>query len=124
MSYVLVAVGGAIGASLRHGVNRAFVHQLGLSPVFGTLFVNILGSFLMGLLAGALLARDGTGESWRFFLGTGVLGGFTTFSAFSLQAVLMWEHGDHAALALYVIASVGLSILALVLGLASVRMIV
>lgn len=121
MSYILVAIGGAIGAALRHGVNRAALALWGPNYPFGTLAVNVLGSFLMGLVVAAFVARSGAVENWRLFLTTGVLGGFTTFSAFSLDAALIWERGDHVTLTIYVAASVLFSIGGLLLGMAAVR---
>ena len=75
----------------------------------------------MGLLAELFLIRDGSGQGLRLFLATGVLGGFTTFSAFSLDAALMWQRGDYAALAVYVAGSVLLSVSALFVGMSAVR---
>lgn len=120
MGYVLVFLGGGIGAALRHGVNRASLAYLGPAFPFGTLFVNVAGSLAMGVLAGLFLAKA-PGEVWRLFLTTGILGGFTTFSAFSLDAAVMWQRGDCGSLALYVGASVVLSIAALFVGMAVVR---
>ena len=114
----LVALGGAIGASCRHLVNALAVRFLGPGFPVGTLSVNVLGGFLMGALAGFLALRyPGGGQGLRLFLGTGILGGFTTFSAFSLDAVLLWERGQLAGAAVYVVASVALSIAALLAGL-------
>ena len=88
----------------------------------GTLAVNVIGGLLMGLLAGYFALRySGGGQGLRLFLATGILGGFTTFSAFSLDAVLLWERGDIIGAALYVLLSVVLSIGALVAGLAIMR---
>ena len=116
-STLTVAAGGAIGASLRHLVGLWTLRQFGPGLPVGTLGVNVLGSFLMGVLAAWLLAR-GAGQGYALFLGTGVLGGFTTFSAFSLDAVRLLEAKGMGAFAAYVGASVGLSLIALVLGLA------
>jgi len=121
VSYVLVFIGGGIGAALRHGVNRAAIALLGPALPWGTLFVNIVGSLLMGALVEMFLARGGGSPELRLFLATGVLGGFTTFSAFSLDAALMWQRGDHLTLALYVIGSVALSVGALFLGISVAR---
>lgn len=120
VSYVLVFFGGGIGAALRHGVNRASLACLGPAFPYGTLVVNVAGSLAMGVLAGVFLARAPS-EAWRLFLTTGVLGGFTTFSAFSLDAAVMWQRGDYASFALYVGASVVLSIAALFVGMLAVR---
>lgn len=118
----LVALGGAFGAGCRHLANMAALRLLGPAFPFGTLIVNIGGSLLMGLLAGWLAARySAGGQALRLFLATGVLGGFTTFSAFSLDAVLLWERGDVAGTLFYVLGSVALSIAALLLGLFIVR---
>ena len=114
----LVAVGGALGAAARHLVNMGALRLVGPAFPAGTLAVNVLGCLLMGLLVGFLaLKYSGGGQGLRLFLATGVLGGFTTFSAFSLDAVLLWERGDGAAALGYVAASVALSIGALLLGL-------
>jgi len=109
MHLLLVAAGGALGAAARHLVNLAAFRLLGPGVPAGTLVVNILGSLLMGLLIGWLVARTtdpGGGQGLRLFLATGVLGGFTTFSAFSLDAVLLWERGAAAIALGYVALSV------------------
>ena len=116
--YVQVALGGALGASARHGVNLGAARLFGPGFPWATLAVNIAGSFLMGLLVAAL----GRGGLWAPFLLTGVLGGFTTFSAFSLDAVMLWQKGQGGLAALYVGASVLLSLAALVAGLSMGRM--
>jgi CrcB protein len=121
MGYLAVFIGGGIGAALRHGVNRAALAWLGPAFPWGTLIVNILGGLAMGLLAELFLVKGGGSQEWRLFLTTGILGGFTTFSAFSLDAALMWERGEHAVLAAYVAGSVVLSIAALFAGMAAVR---
>ena len=123
MHYLIVFVGGGFGAALRHGVNRVSLAYLGPAFPWGTLFVNIVGGFIMGALAALFLIKGGSQE-WRLFLTTGVLGGFTTFSAFSLEAALMWQRSEYGALGLYVAASVLLSILALFVGMSVVRAIV
>lgn len=112
----IVAAGGALGASARHLFNLAAARWLGLAFPWGTLGVNLLGGFLLGLLVGLLAHRIEMGGSLRLFLTTGVLGGFTTFSAFSLDAVVLWERGAHALAGLYVVASVAGAIVALLLG--------
>jgi CrcB protein len=119
----LVALGGAIGAGGRHLVNLLALRAFGSGFPVGTLAVNILGSLSMGLLTGffALRYAGGAGQDLRLFLGTGILGGFTTFSAFSLDAVLLWERGDGLGAAAYVLVSVAASIAALVAGLLIMR---
>ena len=95
---------------------------LGTGFPFGTLGVNIVGSFLMGgLIAWLAFKSESGGQATRLFLATGVLGGFTTFSAFSLETILLWERGETALAATYVAASVIMSIAALVAGMALVR---
>lgn len=113
----LVALGGAIGAALRHLVGQLSMRYLGLSFPWGTLFVNVVGSMAMGLLIAWLARRSGTPAEVRLFLATGVLGGFTTFSAFSLDVAFLWERGEMAAAVSYVLVSVMVSIAALFAGL-------
>jgi CrcB protein len=116
-----VFLGGGLGAALRHGVNRAAFAVFPGYPA-GTLLVNVFGSLLIGALAGWFAHRGaGHDQPLRLFLTTGVLGGFTTFSAFSLDAAVMWQRHDYAAVALYVGASVGLSLLGVFAGLALMR---
>jgi CrcB protein len=120
-SFVLVFLGAGAGGALRYGVSLAAARIApGGFPV-ATLFVNVAGSFAMGLLAGWLAARLPASDSLRLLLGTGLLGGFTTFSAFSLDAVTLWEGGATLQAAGYIAASVAFSIAALVLGLIIAR---
>ena len=121
MGYVLVFIGGGIGAALRHGVNRASLAYLGPGFPYGTLFVNVAGGLLMGVLAELFLIKAGSSQEVRLFLTTGVLGGFTTFSAFSLDSAVMWQRGDYGPLAFYTAGSVLFSIGALFAGMAAVR---
>ena len=121
MLYLIVFIGAGIGGALRHGVNVGSAKLLGYGFPTGTLIVNIAGSFAMGLLAGYFLARPGISQHVRLFLTTGILGGFTTFSAFSLDAALLIERNHYAAAAGYVAGSVIASIAALFLGLAMFR---
>lgn len=121
MHLVYVALGGAIGASLRHLSGLAFLRLAGPGYPWGTLFVNVAGSFAMGLLIAWLARRTGTSQELRLFLATGLLGGFTTFSAFSLDFVTLWERGAQLAAFWYVLASVVLSIAAIFAGISLVR---
>ena len=121
MGYLSVFIGAGIGGALRHGVNLAAVRLLGYGFPFGTLVVNVLGSFLIGLLAGYFAYRTGLNQHLRLFLTTGILGGFTTFSAFSLDAALLVERHSYALAAAYVIGSVVLALAGLFLGLALFR---
>ncbi|HOV02976.1 MAG TPA: fluoride efflux transporter CrcB [Kaistiaceae bacterium] len=117
----LVAAGGAVGASLRHLVNLAALRLFGPGYPWGTLAVNVVGSLAMGLFVALLALKFQGNASLRLLVATGIFGGFTTFSAFSLDVAVMVERGDIAAAALYVAASVLLSIGALFIGLWVVR---
>lgn len=114
MHWLLVFVGGGLGAVARHAVGRAMLHAAGPGFPWGTLTVNVSGSFLIGLLIG-LFSALGAAQPWRLFLVTGFLGGFTTFSAFSLDALTLWERSPVSAGA-YVASSVLLSFAAIVAG--------
>jgi CrcB protein len=116
-SSLAVALGGGFGAWLRYVAGRLI--PSGTFP-FATLTINILGSFAMGLLAG-WLARQGGNESMRLLLGVGVLGGFTTFSAFSLEVVTLAQRGALGMAAIYAAASLAGGIIGLVIGLALMR---
>jgi len=122
MGFLIVFIGGGIGAALRHGINLASARVFGTSIPWHTFFENVSGSLAMGLLAGYFaLKADPTSQAWRLFLTTGILGGYTTFSAFSLDAMLLYERGAIGQAAAYVIGSVVLGIAGLVAGLALVR---
>jgi CrcB protein len=117
----LVFLGGGIGAALRHGVNIGSAQLFGITFPWGTFIVNVLGSFLIGVFAAYFAFRSGASQPMRLFLTTGILGGFTTFSAFSLDFALLFERGEVAQSVFYVIASVVLSLAAIFLGLFVVR---
>jgi len=121
MSYLLVFIGGGLGASLRHAVNVGCARACGLNFPYGTFVINITGSLVMGLIAGYLAFKGEESQPWRLFVMTGILGGYTTFSAFSLDAVLLYERGELGVAAFYVVGSVVLSIAGLLAGLALVR---
>jgi CrcB protein len=123
VSAFTVFLGAGLGGVLRHGVNLASLKWFGAGFPVGTMAINVAGSLLMGIVAGYLAFRAGEGwtQGVRLFLATGVLGGFTTFSAFSLDAVLLWERGAALQALGYVVGSVVLSLGGLVAGLALVR---
>ncbi len=119
-----VALGGAIGAALRFQTGKSALHWFGSGFPYGTMIINVVGSLLMGILAVYLLERmDGSFGRFGPFLLTGILGGFTTFSAFSLDAVYLLERGRLMAAAIYMGGSVALAMLALFAGMALTRMI-
>lgn len=121
MNYLIVFIGAGIGGALRHGVNGLGLRLAGQNFPWGTFAINVSGSFLMGLVAGYWMLRSGLSQEARLFLTTGLLGGYTTFSAFSLDAALLWERGEVAQAAAYVAGSVMLSIAALFAALWLVR---
>ena len=121
MAYIFVFLGGGLGAALRHGVNLMAARLLGNSFPWGTLTVNVVGSLVMGLLTAYFAFKIEMPQHWRFFLTTGILGGFTTFSTFSLDVAVLYERGEVALAALYVLISVVVSVAALFAGLALVR---
>jgi len=113
---LLVAVGGGLGTALRFGVGRWAIALMGPGFPFGTFAVNLIGGFLMGLLAGWLARFGEGGEELRLLLGVGVLGGFTTFSAFSLEVYNMITRAEVALAAAYATSSVAGSVLAVLAG--------
>ena len=121
--FLVVALGGAIGAAGRHLVGMTALRLFGPHFPWGTFTVNIVGSFLMGVLIETLALKGNVGQEVRLFLATGVLGGFTTFSAFSLDVVLLFDRKGFGLAALYVGASVVLALLALFAGLRLMRVI-
>lgn len=122
MTHLLLAsLGGAIGAGMRFLVGNASLRLLGPGFPYGTFIVNVIGSLAMGLLIGFLVRRTGTAPEIKIFLTTGLLGGFTTFSAFSLDAISLWERGENMLAAGYVFGSVIISIAALFTGLSIMR---
>jgi fluoride exporter len=123
--YLLVFLGAGVGGVLRHGVNVGCGRLCGTEFPWGILIINVTGCFTMGLIAGwlAFKAQHVWSQDVRLFLTTGILGGYTTFSAFSLDFATLWERGAHSYAILYVLASVVLSLAAVFLGLTIVRMI-
>jgi CrcB protein len=121
VTYIVVLLGAGLGGTLRHGVNVTAARWLGTSFPYGTLTVNVLGSLAMGLLIGYFALRSDPGQLWRLFLTTGVLGGFTTFSTFSLDVVTLVERGQSSTAAIYAGASLVLGVAALFIALVAVR---
>jgi CrcB protein len=121
MAFFIVFLGGGVGAALRHGVNLAAARLLGTSFPWGTLTVNVVGSLVMGLMAAWFAFEGSPSQHWRLFLTTGILGGFTTFSTFSLDTALLYERGELGVAALYVVVSVAAGLAGLFGGLALVR---
>ncbi len=118
---LLVALGGGIGAGLRHFTSLMMLRLFGPGFPWGTFTVNIVGSFIMGLFIELLARRSGTPPELRIFVATGMLGGFTTFSAFSLDTAVLYERGALLTAFFYVAASVLLAIAALFAGMAIAR---
>ncbi len=121
MAYLIVFIGGGVGAALRHGNNLLFARLLGTSFPYATMFENIAGSLVMGLLAGYFAFKTGGTQHMRLFLTTGILGGYTTFSTFSLDFATLYERDQFVEAAAYALGSVGLALLGLFAGLAIVR---
>jgi len=119
--YLLVMTGGAIGAGFRYHLSRVALQHLGPAFPWGTWIANLLGGLLMGVLAGILLQEGQRGVPLGLFLGAGVLGGFTTFSAFSLESATMLQRGDYGVAAAYILSSVTGSILMFFIGLFLIR---
>lgn len=104
--FLIVFVGGGLGAACRHGMNALATHLVGARYPVGTFVINVLGSLLIGMLAEGFALRSHLSANLRLFLVTGILGGFTTFSAFSLEIGLLHERGDTGAAVLYAVVSV------------------
>ncbi len=119
---LLIMLGGGLGAGGRHLVSMATLRLFGPGFPVGTLAVNVVGSLIMGIFIGWLVKHEFRDlQALRYFVATGFLGGFTTFSAFSLDTSVLWERGDGHLAMIYVLASVGLSILAVFAGLMIMR---
>jgi len=122
VNILLVMAGGAIGSALRYQLGRLCTRAFGMGWPWGTLAANVIGGLVMGLFVGWLAARAQGGEQLRLFWAVGVLGGFTTFSSFSLETWLMIERGELLSAMTYVAASVIVAIAALAAGLMIMRM--
>ncbi|MBB3567030.1 fluoride efflux transporter CrcB [Rhizobium sp. BK491] len=124
MLYLIVFLGAGLGGAFRLGINELAARLLGIEFPVGTLIINVLGAFIMGLLTEYFAFRGGMSQEMRLFLTTGLLGGFTTFSTFALESVVLWERGQWMSAIAYIGLSVFLSIGALMAGLAIVRLII
>ncbi|MBX4924759.1 fluoride efflux transporter CrcB [Rhizobium binae] len=118
---LLVALGGAIGSVLRYYVGQWALRLVGPAFPWGTLAVNVVGCFVIGVFAELIARKFNASLELRLLLITGFLGGFTTFSAFSLDAIYLFERGEAVAGGIYIAASVGLSMAAVIAGLAVMR---
>jgi len=121
MNYLIVFLGGGLGAASRYGMNVFVPRMVGSDYPWHTMVINITGCFVMGCLTELMALRLNTSQEMRLFLTTGILGGYTTFSAFALDFALLFERRDIVGAAGYALASVGLSLIACFLGLAAVR---
>ncbi|MBX3071089.1 MAG: fluoride efflux transporter CrcB [Thermomicrobiales bacterium] len=116
-----VGIGGFLGANARYFMSRAILDRFGTAFPWGTLTVNIIGSFLIGVIMEFLIRRSGLDPAYRLFLVVGVLGGFTTFSSFSYETVVLLDEEKVARAAAYILSSNLLAITACILGIALVR---
>jgi CrcB protein len=121
MSYLVVFLGAGVGGAMRHAMNIWIARFAGTHFPLHTLVINVSGSLVMGMVAAWFALKGGAAGHLRLFLATGILGGYTTFSAFSLDAMLLWERHDYLLFAYYVGGSVVGSLLGLVAGLWIVR---
>ncbi|MDI4657965.1 fluoride efflux transporter CrcB [Xanthobacter autotrophicus] len=120
---LVVFLGAGLGGVVRHFINMAVPKLLGVDFPFATFFINVSGSFLMGIMVGYLAFKDGEfwNQTMRLFLTTGILGGYTTFSTFSLDFFLLMERGAYGSALAYVTGSVALSFIAVFAGIAVMR---
>jgi CrcB protein len=121
MQTLLVFIGGGLGATLRHLVNGASVRLVGSDWPLGTLFINVTGSILMGVVAALFAFKLSLPPALRLFIATGILGGYTTFSTFSLETGLLMERGQAGMALAYVLGSVLLGVGGLFAGMWAVR---
>ena len=121
MGYLIVFIGSGLGGMIRYAVGMLSIRVFGTNFPFGTLGINVLGSAFMGIVVGVFTTTNLTSQDTKLFLTTGVIGGFTTFSTFSLDAAVLCERGQHLAAAAYVVASVIVSLMALILTMMVIR---
>lgn len=120
---LVVFLGAGLGGVVRHFINMAVPKFLGTGFPFATFLINVSGSFLMGIMVGYLAFKDGEfwNQTMRLFLTTGILGGYTTFSTFSLDFFLLMERGAYSSALAYVVGSVALAFIAVFVGIAVMR---
>lgn len=121
MAYLLVFLGGGLGSSARHGLNVLAARLFGAGFPVGTLFVNVLGAFLMGAVVEYCTQRIGVPGHLKLFLTTGILGGFTTFSTFMLEISVLHGRGETLAAIFYAACSIVLGLAAIYLGMMAIR---
>lgn len=121
MGFFIVFIGSGLGGMLRYAAGTLSMRLLGPNFPYGTLAINVVGSALMGVVVAVFTKLNLPSQDTRLFLTTGVIGGFTTFSTFSLDAVVLWERGQHLAAASYVLVSVAMSVIVLVLSMVLIR---
>ena len=121
MQYLLVFIGGGLGAALRHFVNGLSLRLVGTALPWGTFFINVTGSILMGVVVGVFASKLPLPPALRLFVATGILGGYTTFSTFSLETAMLMERGQAFMALGYVLGSVLLGVGGLFAGMALVR---
>jgi len=121
MKYLLVFIGGGLGAALRHFINGVSLRMVGTDWPAGTLFINVTGSILMGLVAALFAFKLSLPPALRLFIATGILGGYTTFSTFSLETALLFERGQAGMALLYAAGSVLLGVAGLFAGMWVIR---
>lgn len=120
--FAVVFLGGGLGSAGRHGVNLLAARLVGTQYPVGTFLINLLGSFAMGAVVEYFAARSGLAPQARLFLTTGVIGGFTTFSTFSLESAQLLDRGEPAAALVYIMGSAVLGVASLYLGMLAARM--
>ncbi len=120
-AYLIVFLGAGVGGAFRHAVNVWSAQVFNAQFPAGTFIINTVGSLMIGVIAGYFMLQGGSSQHWRLFLATGIVGGFTTFSAFSLEIALLFERGELAIMAIYILASVLVSVAALFAGLWAIR---
>lgn len=121
MDYLLVGIGGFLGANARYGMTRLVADRLGAAWPWGTFLINVLGAFLIGILLTLLTERTVADPAWRQVIVIGFLGGYTTFSSYTFEAIALAQRGNWGPAALYVIGSNALGLIACATGIGLAR---